>query len=156
MLKVQCERSDCQGASMQMSDRHGIEIDYCPMCRGVWLDRGELDKIIERAAAYEQQAVQRIAPPAAPQPPVTPPQPAAPAQPYPAQAQPPYPPQPSAQPYPAQGQPPYPPQKPGQYPPQPQPGMVIYDDDYWEDYHKRTGHYPKKKTFLGEMFDIFD
>jgi hypothetical protein len=33
-----------------MSERHGIEIDYCPQCRGVWLDRGELDKIIERAA----------------------------------------------------------------------------------------------------------
>jgi len=33
-----------------MSDRQGIEIDYCPTCRGVWLDRGELDKIIERDA----------------------------------------------------------------------------------------------------------
>lgn len=33
-----------------MSDRHGVEIDYCPKCRGVWLDRGELDKIIERAS----------------------------------------------------------------------------------------------------------
>ena len=32
-----------------MSERHGIEIDYCPQCRGVWLDRGELDKIIERS-----------------------------------------------------------------------------------------------------------
>jgi uncharacterized protein len=31
-----------------MSDRQGVEIDYCPQCRGVWLDRGELDKIIER------------------------------------------------------------------------------------------------------------
>src|SRR3546814_8673260 len=34
-----------------MSERQGIEIDYCPACRGVWLDRGELDKIIERSAA---------------------------------------------------------------------------------------------------------
>ena len=33
-----------------MSDRQGVEIDYCPQCRGVWLDRGELDKIIERSA----------------------------------------------------------------------------------------------------------
>ena len=33
-----------------MSERQGIEIDYCPQCRGVWLDRGELDKIIERSA----------------------------------------------------------------------------------------------------------
>jgi len=36
-----------------MSERQGIEIDYCPTCRGVWLDRGELDKIIERSAAAE-------------------------------------------------------------------------------------------------------
>jgi len=35
-----------------MADRQGIEIDYCPKCRGVWLDRGELDKIIERTAGY--------------------------------------------------------------------------------------------------------
>lgn len=34
-----------------MSERQGIEIDYCPQCRGVWLDRGELDKIVERSAA---------------------------------------------------------------------------------------------------------
>ncbi|EAB6717795.1 zf-TFIIB domain-containing protein [Aminobacter aganoensis] len=36
-----------------MSERQGIEIDYCPKCRGVWLDRGELDKIIERSAAED-------------------------------------------------------------------------------------------------------
>jgi Zn-finger nucleic acid-binding protein len=35
--------------SLSITDRAGIEIDYCPTCRGVWLDRGELDKIIERA-----------------------------------------------------------------------------------------------------------
>jgi uncharacterized protein len=34
-----------------MSERHGVEIDYCPKCRGVWLDRGELDKIIEKTNA---------------------------------------------------------------------------------------------------------
>jgi Zn-finger nucleic acid-binding protein len=38
------------GATLVMSERSGIEIDYCPTCRGVWLDRGELDKIIDRAA----------------------------------------------------------------------------------------------------------
>ena len=38
---------------LAMTDRQGVEIDYCPNCRGVWLDRGELDKIIERNAAYE-------------------------------------------------------------------------------------------------------
>lgn len=37
--------------ALVMSDRQGIEIDYCPTCRGIWLDRGELDKIIERNAA---------------------------------------------------------------------------------------------------------
>lgn len=35
--------------ALVMSDRNGIEIDYCPDCRGIWLDRGELDKIIERS-----------------------------------------------------------------------------------------------------------
>jgi len=39
------------GTTLSMSERSGIEIDYCPTCRGVWLDRGELDKIIERNAA---------------------------------------------------------------------------------------------------------
>lgn len=36
--------------ALVMTDRQGIEIDYCPQCRGVWLDRGELDKLIERSA----------------------------------------------------------------------------------------------------------
>jgi uncharacterized protein len=42
---------------LKMSERQGIEIDYCPQCRGVWLDRGELDKIVERSQApgvYQQ------------------------------------------------------------------------------------------------------
>jgi Zn-finger nucleic acid-binding protein len=40
---------------LKMADRQGVEIDYCPQCRGVWLDRGELDKIIERSysASYD-------------------------------------------------------------------------------------------------------
>ena len=39
-----------------MSERQGVEIDYCPSCRGVWLDRGELDKIIERSGAvYDER-----------------------------------------------------------------------------------------------------
>ncbi|EYD75438.1 hypothetical protein Rumeso_03008 [Rubellimicrobium mesophilum DSM 19309] len=37
------------GATLVMTERSGVEIDYCPQCRGVWLDRGELDKIIEKA-----------------------------------------------------------------------------------------------------------
>lgn len=41
---------DCpiDGTALAMTDRNGVEIDYCPTCRGVWLDRGELDKIIDR------------------------------------------------------------------------------------------------------------
>lgn len=42
------------GVNLLMTDRNGIEIDYCPDCRGVWLDRGELDKIIERASPNVQ------------------------------------------------------------------------------------------------------
>jgi uncharacterized protein len=39
----------CKETDLVMADRQNIEIDYCPQCRGVWLDRGELDKIIERS-----------------------------------------------------------------------------------------------------------
>ena len=67
------------GATLVMSERQNIEIDYCPECRGVWLDRGELDKIIERA---DQAAPAPPAPPPAPAPPPPPPQ----YQPPPAQA----------------------------------------------------------------------
>lgn len=42
--------------NLTMSERQGIEIDYCPQCRGVWLDRGELDKIIERSEAANAPA----------------------------------------------------------------------------------------------------
>jgi Zn-finger nucleic acid-binding protein len=48
------------GTQLVMADRQGVEIDYCPQCRGVWLDRGELDKIIERS-------VPAAAPPPPPQ-----------------------------------------------------------------------------------------
>jgi Zn-finger nucleic acid-binding protein len=41
---------------LMMTERQGVEIDYCPKCRGVWLDRGELDKIIERNAQYTTAA----------------------------------------------------------------------------------------------------
>ncbi len=44
------------GTTLAMSERSGIEIDYCPECRGVWLDRGELDKIIERATNDDPRA----------------------------------------------------------------------------------------------------
>lgn len=45
-----------------MSDRQGIEIDYCPKCRGVWLDRGELDKIIERSLPASNSPLARDVP----------------------------------------------------------------------------------------------
>jgi uncharacterized protein len=72
-------RSQAEVAAMQcpvcqvplsMSDRQGIEIDYCPQCRGVWLDRGELDKIIERSGPSAAAAPAPAPPPqrAAPSP----------------------------------------------------------------------------------------
>ena len=45
----QCE------TTLTIAERQGVEIDLCPKCRGVWLDRGELDKIIERSDAYERR-----------------------------------------------------------------------------------------------------
>ncbi|WP_180380381.1 zf-TFIIB domain-containing protein, partial [Campylobacter devanensis] len=45
----------CKDVDLVMSERSGVEIDYCPSCRGVWLDRGELDKIIERSASNSRQ-----------------------------------------------------------------------------------------------------
>lgn len=55
---MQCPR--CPESSLVMTDRQNIEIDYCPTCRGVWLDRGELDKLIERStpaapASFDKQ-----------------------------------------------------------------------------------------------------
>jgi uncharacterized protein len=50
-------------AILVMSERAGVEIDYCPECRGVWLDRGELDKILDRA---EADASRSVVPPSAP------------------------------------------------------------------------------------------
>lgn len=51
----------CKDVTLLMPEKNGVEIDYCPECRGIWLDRGELDKIVERArsaqrecAAYEE------------------------------------------------------------------------------------------------------
>ena len=44
---------------LMMSEREGVEIDYCPQCRGVWLDRGELDKIIDRAGTEPPREPER-------------------------------------------------------------------------------------------------
>ena len=43
------------GTALVIAERSGVEIDYCPTCRGVWLDRGELDKIIERSALVDNR-----------------------------------------------------------------------------------------------------
>jgi uncharacterized protein len=49
----------CKDVNLSMTDRQGIEIDYCPSCRGIWLDRGELGRLIERA---ERAAPAQVAP----------------------------------------------------------------------------------------------
>jgi Zn-finger nucleic acid-binding protein len=56
MTNMQCPV--CQEA-LKTSDRQGIEIDVCPRCRGVWLDRGELDKLLEREAAPRRRQEDR-------------------------------------------------------------------------------------------------
>lgn len=82
----------CVDVTLQISVRQGVEIDYCPRCRGIWLDRGELDKIIERSEQpYETSRYEASRP---------------------------------------------------------------YDDD--DDRHHGYPHKKKRKSFLGDMFDIFD
>ncbi len=80
-------RCPVDNETLVIADRGGVEIDYCPKCRGVWLDRGELDKIIDRAlgtAAPEPARAPAPPQPAAPPPPAyqPPPQHQAPHQPY--------------------------------------------------------------------------
>jgi hypothetical protein len=132
----------CPGVQLVIADRQGIEIDYCPQCRGVWLDRGELDKIIDRATPAEtptsQWAGQREVP-RTPEPP-RPPEPRG----YAPPAQGGYP----------QGVPPqggYAPQggyQQGGYPP---PRRDYDDDDHYRgDYRKRK----KRGGLLGDLFDF--
>jgi Zn-finger nucleic acid-binding protein len=68
-------RCPVDNETLVMADRNGVEIDYCPKCRGVWLDRGELDKIIERAGGGEAPRQAAPAPAPQPQPPVYQPDP---------------------------------------------------------------------------------
>ena len=49
----------CPDATLAMSDRQGVEIDYCPQCRGVWLDRGELDKLLQMGARQENHGTRQ-------------------------------------------------------------------------------------------------
>lgn len=62
---------DCE-VKLLMTERLGVEIDYCPECRGVWLDRGELDKIIDRVEQDAQARMQAQAPVQQPQAPYQP------------------------------------------------------------------------------------
>lgn len=68
---MKCPHCD---VSLLMSERKGVEIDYCPECRGVWLDRGELDKIVERSTAEVPAGPAGASPPAPPR--LAPPRPA--------------------------------------------------------------------------------
>ena len=52
----------CKDVSLTIAERQGIEIDFCPECRGIWLDRGELDKLIERADRQDAER-SRVEPP---------------------------------------------------------------------------------------------
>ena len=117
-----------------MADRQGVEIDYCPKCRGVWLDRGEIDKIIERSAALEAKAVPQPAAPSAPQPAPAQAGFAAPAAGY-------------AAPQPAYAPPP----QPGWGQPQ---GHWKRDDD--DDHYRKHGHYhgKKRKSLLSDLLDF--
>jgi uncharacterized protein len=97
----------CVTVDLSMTERQSVEIDYCSQCRGVWLDRGELDKIIERSAAYDND------------------------------------------------------DNDGSY--RQQPDRPVYNETQYPN-QKRDEHYngsydPRKKrkrSFLGDMFDIFD
>ncbi len=50
----------CKDVTLLMSEKKGVEIDYCPECRGIWLDRGELEKIIEKSETYQEPQVREV------------------------------------------------------------------------------------------------
>ena len=56
----------CTDSTLVMTERQGVEIDYCPGCRGVWLDRGELDKLLDKASSGLQAAAVAPRTPSAP------------------------------------------------------------------------------------------
>ncbi|MBR7746869.1 zf-TFIIB domain-containing protein [Undibacterium baiyunense] len=132
----------CENTNLLMSERQGIEIDYCPQCRGVWLDRGELDKIIERSGVASSAAagdVVNTMPAAAPAVPS-----------YPTQAVPQPQPQHQSQhqPYPQQHQP-YP------QPTQHYSSQHRHQSSHTYPQHHHGGHYKKKKEgFLSDLFDF--
>ena len=112
---------------LQMTDRQGVEIDYCPQCRGVWLDRGELDKIIAKSEAG-------TAPAARPAP-----------GPDPRTETAGYPQPPTA----------YPPGGYQQYPRYPSsPDSPDYRGGYGQGHDPRYGRKRRKESFLGDLFDF--
>ena len=121
------------GSDLVMTERQGIEIDYCPQCRGVWLDRGELDKLIEKSDA---QAAGAARPAPAPQPG---PDPRTESAGYPPRA-------PYQQ---------YPPQYP-QYPSSPDSPDYRggHGQGYGQGYDPRYGRKRKRESFLGDLFDF--
>ncbi len=125
----------CENTNLLMSERQGIEIDYCPQCRGVWLDRGELDKIIERSgvAAPATATDGRAAVPAT-------------APVYPTQA---IPQQPVQQQHHQQHQQSYP------QPTQHYSSQHKHQSSHTYPQHHHGGHYKKKKEgFLSDLFDF--
>ena len=132
----------CREVQLLMTDRQGIEIDYCPQCRGVWLDRGELDKLIDRATLNNQNPATGTTVPLTP----TGAQPQTPA--YPVQ------PPPGQQPY----QQPYNQHQQHQQPyNQHQQPYNQQQQHYDQQYYNKHGHYPKRKkreSFLDDLFDF--
>lgn len=125
----------CGDTHLIMTERQGIEIDYCPKCRGVWLDKGELDKIIERSVALEQDLLkQKMQQQQQQVPPQTPPQ--SPQQPY--QQQP-------FQQQPFQQQP---------YQQQPHHNQHHYQKHH--DHHHHNDHYYHKKKHKSMWDELFD
>ena len=116
--------------TLLMTQRDGVEIDYCPKCRGVWLDRGELDKIIEKSVSSATPPVQLTPPPEAQ------PQPTAYAQP-PAQPQ-----------YQDRREPRYDDRREPRY--DDRDNSRRYDDDDDHRYGKRK----KRESFLSDLFDF--
>lgn len=132
---AQCPRDS--NVTLLMMERNGVTIDYCPTCRGIWLDHGELEKILQREsdelerearmqAEYERRQMERLAPP-----PGVPQQPNHPSQPP---------------------QPVHPPQ--GHYPPPSPYGGHPSAYGYYGHKYGKYGH--KRKGTLKKLFDFLD
>ncbi|WP_424940968.1 zf-TFIIB domain-containing protein [Aliiroseovarius sp. S253] len=124
------------GTELLMTERQGVEIDYCPKCRGVWLDRGELDKIIEKAtpAVELDDPDPFVAPPPPPSEPVRQSEPR----------------QMRSREEMERGA--------GMKPGSSRKRRYDDDDDYDDDDYRHAKRYKKKrrKSVLSELFDIFD